>query len=205
MRVVIGIFLILVTWSGWVEAEELTGFDLQVRQWAEECRKEVVDQFEYLLREKILTPAQLFDTFYVPIPNTEPQKFHTQYDLYADKLLQNILDRYLQKNKRLVFVVVVDANGYLPTHNSRYSLPLTGNADKDVKMNRTKRIFNDRTGLAAARNKDPYFLQRYSRDTGEQMADLSVPIFIQNRHWGAVRFGYVLNEATLSLSQSADF
>ncbi|MCK5914476.1 MAG: chemotaxis protein, partial [Desulfuromusa sp.] len=76
------------------------------------------------------------------------------------------------------------------THNSRYSRPLTDSADQNAKWNRTKRIFNDRTGLAAARNKEPYLLQRYSRDTGEVMSDLSIPIFIQNRHWGAVRIGY---------------
>ena len=46
------------------------------------------------------------------------------------------------------------------------------------------------TGLAAARNTEPYLLQKYARDTGEKMADLSVPIFIRNQHWGAVRIGY---------------
>jgi methyl-accepting chemotaxis protein len=56
--------------------------------------------------------------------------------------------------------------------------------------NRTKRIFNDRTGLAAAQNTAPFLIQKYQRDTGETMADLSVPIFIDGRHWGAVRIGY---------------
>ncbi len=84
----------------------------------------------------------------------------------------------------------VDVNGYLPTHNSRYSRPLTGIGDTDTKWNRTKRLFSDRTGLAAAHNKEPYLLQRYSRDTGEVMSDLSVPVIIRNRHWGAIRIGY---------------
>ena len=51
-------------------------------------------------------------------------------------------------------------------------------------------MFNDRTGLAAARNTNPYLLQKYSRDTGEQLADLSVPIKVQGKHWGALRVGY---------------
>ena len=171
-------------------AEKLSSFDQQVRQWALDCRAEVISQFELLLTSGRLSVPQLFDTFYIPIPGTEPQKFRTQYDNLSDGVVQPIIDKLLKRDKRLVFVVIVDRNGYLPTHNSRFSRPLTGNPTEDAKGNRTKRIFNDRTGLAAARNQQPFLLQRYSRDTGEEMGDLSVPIIIQNRHWGAVRIGY---------------
>lgn len=127
---------------------------------------------------------------YIPISNTNPQKFHTQYDHIFDGVITPIIDRYLAKDERLIFVVLVDKNGYLPTHNSKYSRPLTGDSDNDTKWTRTKRMFNDRTGLAAARNTEPFLLQRYSRDTGEEMGDLSVPIMLHDRHWGAVRIGY---------------
>ncbi|MBT7088489.1 chemotaxis protein, partial [bacterium] len=36
-----------------------------------------------------------------------------------------------------------------------------------------------------------FLLQIYIRDTGEIMADLSVPVFVLGRHWGAVRIGYI--------------
>jgi methyl-accepting chemotaxis protein len=171
-------------------AETLKPFDKQVKKWAMECRDEVTAQFNLLLTSGKLSVPQLFDTFYIPIPNTSPQKFRTQYDTLSDGIVLPIIDHYLTLDKRLVFVIAVDRNGYLPTHNSRYTKPLTGDLEKDAKGNRTKRIFNDRTGLAAARNEKPYLLQRYSRDTGEVMSDLSVPIYIQNRHWGAIRIGY---------------
>ena len=171
-------------------AEDLDRFDEEVRQWAIECRTDVVAQFNLLLTSGQLSVPQLFDTFYIPIPNTDPQKFRTQYDNLSDGVVRPIIDKILGYDKRLVFIVIVDRNGYLPTHNSRYSRPLTDNADANTKWNRTKRMFNDRTGLAAARNQKDYLLQRYSRDTGEVMGDLSVPIIIQNRHWGAVRIGY---------------
>ncbi len=170
--------------------EKLSDFDEQVRKWATSCRNEVTEQLELLLSSGRLTIGQIFDTFYVPIPNTDPQKYHTQYDKYTDEVLLPILDKYLAKDKRIMFVVAVDVNGYLPTHNSKYSLPLINDYEADVSRNRTKRLFNDRTGLAAARSTDQFLLQRYSRDTGENMADLSVPIFIKEKHWGAVRFGY---------------
>ncbi len=175
-----------------VQARENLGrFDRQVYQWALECRSQISQQFNLLLHSGQLNMAQLFDTFYIPIPGTDPQKFRTNYDALADAVLQPIIDQFLLKDQRLVFVVAVDRNGYLPTHNRQFSRPLTGQLEVDTLHNRTKRIFNDRIGLKAARNLGEYLLQGYSRDTGEEMSDLSVPIFIQNRHWGAVRIGYV--------------
>lgn len=169
---------------------DLTGFDATVGGWAVELRDAVEERFERALAQGRVTENQLFDTFYVPIPSTTPQKFHTQSDKFVDETTQGLLDSYLKRDKRLKFVVIVDKNGYLPTHNSKYTMPLTGNPDVDTQQNRTKRIFNDRTGLAAARNADPVLLQSYSRDTGETMKDLSVPIMVKGNHWGAIRFGY---------------
>jgi hypothetical protein len=171
-------------------ADDLSSFDVQVKEMASNCRDEVTKEFEKLLSTNKLNLSQLFDTFYIPIPNTAPQKFNTQYDKYADEVLRIILDKYLDMDKRILFVVAVDVNGYLPTHNSKYSKPLTADADYNMTNNRGKRVFDDRTGLAAAKNTNPYLLQKYSRDTGEEIYDLSVPITISGKHWGALRIGY---------------
>jgi hypothetical protein len=176
--------------TGALSQEKLSGFDLQVHEMARACRDQVAAAMLKLVKGNTLTLAQLFDTFYIPIPDTDPQKYHTQYDRYTDETIRIILDNYLSKDERIKFVVAVDKNGYLPTHNSRYAKPLTGDGAYDTQHNRTKRMFNDRTGLAAARNEKPYLLQSYSRDTGEVMKDLSVPIYIDGRHWGAIRIGY---------------
>jgi len=164
--------------------------DQQILDIAVECREDVTRELELVLNSSQLSMPQLFDTFYVPIPDTQPQKFHTAYDSITDHLILPIIDRYLKLNSAIVFVIAVDRNGYLPTHNSIYSQKLTGDRDNDARRNRTKRIFNDSTGIAAARNTEPYLLQEYSRDTGELMADMSVPIMINNKHWGAIRVGY---------------
>jgi hypothetical protein len=165
----------------------LSGLDLEIKNLAGKCREEVIAQFEELLTTKRLTIDQLF---YIPIANTYPQKYKTQYDTLADQRIQKILDKYLATDRRILFVVIIDSNGYVPTHNSRYSRPLTGDKEIDSANNRSKRLFNDRTGLAAARNKEPFLLQRYNRDTGENLYDLSIPIIFHGKHWGAVRIGY---------------
>ena len=171
-------------------ADSLTSLDQKAKGLAEKCAQEILDQYELLLTSGHLTVVQLFDTFYIPIAGTDPQKFHTQYDDLVTGIIRPILDKYLEQDNRFEFVVVVDCNGYVPTHNTRYSKPLTGDRDTDAQWNRGKRLFNDRTGLAAAHNTDAYLLQHYSRDTGETMSDMSVPIMLQGRHWGAVRIGY---------------
>jgi len=188
--ILLAIILLLICSLPAMAQEKASAFDLKVRNMAMACRDQVTAEMKKLIAGNKLTLAQLFDTFYIPIPNTDPQKYHTQYDRYTDETIRIILDKYLAQDSRIKFVVAVDRNGYLPTHNSNYSKPLTGNGDYDTKNNRTKRMFNDRTGLAAARNEKPFLLQSYSRDTGETMMDLSVPILFDGKHWGGIRIGY---------------
>lgn len=85
-------------------AEQLTSFDQRALQQARSCAEEVVSQFDLLLTSGKLTMAQLFDTFYIPIPGTDPQKYHTQYDKLTDGILRPILDKYLDQEKRFIFV-----------------------------------------------------------------------------------------------------
>jgi len=169
--------LCLLSWVGPISADPPPDMESKVKAWAVECHAEVTTQMELLVSSGKLSMEQMFDTFYVPIPNTAPQKFRTQYDGLIDQALQQILDKYVSKDPKMLFAVAVDRNGYVPTHNSR---------SKD----RSKRLFNDRTGLAAARNKESCLVQKYARDTGETAYDLSIPLIIHRRHWGAIRFGY---------------
>ncbi len=168
----------------------LDEFDLEIKEHAQSCSQEITSLFETYLNSGSLTPAQLFDTFYIPIPDTEPPKYSTQYDKIVEKSLQAILDKYLGKNKRIVYVMAVDAYGYLPAQNSKYSYSHTGNQEDDLKNNKAKRILNDRIGLSASKNKTEHLVQPYHWDNGEKIKDFSIPLIIKNRHWGAVRIGY---------------
>jgi methyl-accepting chemotaxis protein len=134
--------------------------------------------------------VQVFDQQYRPIPNTTPQKFKTAYDDEFARQLQPLYDRLVEETQGGAFALCVDVNGYGPTHNSKFSRPLTGRAETDVLASRDKRIFNDVTGLRAARSTQPFLLQTYMRDTGEVLNDLSMPIYVRGRHWGALRVGF---------------
>jgi methyl-accepting chemotaxis protein len=156
----------------------------------EEFAQRCTDALEGWLAKKEVTKEKLFSFLYYPQPDTDPPKFTTDYDKLSDRDVLAIEESILARSPTIIYTVMVDKNGYLPTHNQRYSQPLTGNKASDLVNNRTKRIFNDRTGLAAAQSTAPFLVQKYQRDTGETMADLSVPIFIDGKHWGAVRIGY---------------
>ena len=161
-----------------------------LRAVAEQGAKEVGKLFEEALAAGRIAEAALFDRTYTPIPNTNPQKHTTAFDAFCDRVLPSIQERLLESMPQIAFAGAVDNNGYFPTHNRKYAKPLTGDYETDLVNNRTKRIFNDRTGARCGANTKPFLLQTYKRDTGEVMHDLSVPIYVKGRHWGGFRVGY---------------
>lgn len=159
--------------------------------------KQVGKLLEEAIDNGVFSVKDAFDTEYIPIPGFEPPKFHTKYDFYLDKAILSTEDEFL-KDDSVVFAVAVDKNGYLPTHNTRYQKPITGDKQKDLIGNRTKRIFNDPVGIQAARNKKENLLQVYHRDTGEIMWDISSPIYVKGKHWGGFRIGFSLDKTRMA-------
>jgi methyl-accepting chemotaxis protein len=171
------------------ECKARTSHD-QIRAVAEKAARDVAALFEQSIMRGDISEDALFDRTYKPIPNTNPQKHSTAFDAFTDKVLPSIQEKILETLPQLAYAGAVDNNGYFPTHNLKYSQPLTGNYEKDLINNRTKRIFTDRTGLRCGSNTKPFLLQTYKRDTGEVMHDLSVPVFLRGKHWGGFRIGY---------------
>jgi methyl-accepting chemotaxis protein len=157
---------------------------------------QVMEAFERAVERGRIALADLFDDKYQPVLGTNPQQFTTRFTELTDSLLPPVQEPMLNFDKRVVFCVAVDRNGYLPTHNKVFSMP----QGKDPVWNnancRNRRMFNDRTGLRAGQNTRPFLLQTYRRDMGGGkfvlMKDLSIPIMVSGRHWGGLRLGYRL-------------
>lgn len=132
----------------------------------------------------------LFDQTYTPIANTKPQKFKTRFDDLCDQLLPALQESLLANDHNVVYAICCDRKGYVPTHNKRFSQPLTGNEKIDFVNNRTKRIFGDEVGQRCGSHQQAFLIQTYRRDTGEIMHDISAPIFVEGRQWGGFRIGY---------------
>ena len=153
--------------------------------------------FEEALARHEISLEDLFDEHYLPLPNTDPQQHSTRFATLTDRLLPPIQEPLLEFDSRVVFCAAVDRNGYLPTHNRKYAHPQRpGDPVWNASNCRNRRIFNDRTGLAAGRNTNHHLLQTYLRELGGgqvvMLKDVSAPITVQGRHWGGFRMGYNL-------------
>lgn len=157
---------------------------------AREGASQIAAQFEADIDNSRVSLNDLFDRSYQPVPNTSPSKFQTRYDRYTDQVLPAIQEPLLSRHDGLVFVIACTPQGYVPTHNNAFSQPLTGDITVDMARSRSKRKFDDRTGIRCGSHTQPVLLQTYTRDTGELMHDLSVPIMVKGRHWGGLRLGY---------------
>lgn len=134
--------------------------------------------------------SNVFDEQYRPIPGTNPQKFKTTYDHLFDEVLQPLYDEALAAIPGAIYALTVDRNGYLPTHHRKNQQPLTGDYERDLIHSREKRMYvNNETEIRRSKNTEPFLLQTYLRDTGELLNDLSLPIVINERHWGAFIIG----------------
>ncbi|WP_375173179.1 methyl-accepting chemotaxis protein [Pseudooceanicola sp.] len=150
--------------------------------------------FEAGVRDGRLTLEDLFDTAYRPVAQTDPQQVTTRFTRFTDEVLPQVQEPTLEFDPRVVFCAAVDRNGYLPTHNLKFSHPQGNDPVWNAANSRNRRIFDDRVGLKAGRNTDPFLLQVYRRDMGggefRMMKDVSAPIFVEGRHWGGLRLAY---------------
>jgi len=163
-----------------------------VKGYIREMEAQTLAAIEKALTDRSITLDSLFDRNYVPVPNTSPQKFTTRFDAFFDKIISPFQEMIVNRDNKVMYAICIDNNGYCPCHNLRFSKPLTGNPDTDKNNNRTKRIFDDHTGIRCARNTEGFLLQTYRRDTGEILNDMSKPLVINNRHWGGIRIGYLV-------------
>ncbi|MDE2440203.1 MAG: methyl-accepting chemotaxis protein [Betaproteobacteria bacterium] len=134
--------------------------------------------------------VNVFDQSYKEIPGSNPKRYTTAYDSQCDAELTRLYDDLLRDVPGLVYSLSMDTNGYAPAHNSVFSQPPSGDPAIDLAKCRHKRIFNDPVGIKGAKNQMNSLFQTYVRDTGEILADLTMPVMLNGRHWGAVRIGF---------------
>ena len=156
----------------------------------------IAGAFEEAITRREATLDDLFDNSYVPIPDTDPQQHRARFLDLCERLLPGIQEPLLASDKRMVFCVAVDRNGYLPVHNTIYSKPQRpGEPLWNAANSRNRRIFDDRAGLSAGRVVRPYLIQNYPRNMGDRivmMWEIDAPIRIFGKHWGGFRTAYSL-------------
>jgi methyl-accepting chemotaxis protein len=154
----------------------------------------IAEVFEAAVNRGEISASRLFDERYREIPGTEPKQYLTEYVQFTDRVLPPIQDPVQKADPRIVFSVAWAKGGYLPTHNPEYSKPQGKDPAWNAANCRNRRLFNDRAVQKVAASTKPFLLQTYRRDMGGGrfvlMKDLSAPIFVHGRHWGAFRIGF---------------
>ncbi|MBF9033843.1 hypothetical protein HKCCE2091_06290 [Rhodobacterales bacterium HKCCE2091] len=155
---------------------------------------EISAAFEDAVARGQIGLSDLFDETYVPVPGSDPAQVTTRFTALTDRILPAIQEPILDRDPRIVFCAAVDRNGYLPTHNAKFSLPQGADPVWNAANCRNRRIFDDRVGRKAGKSTAPFLLQVYRRDMGGGewvlMKDLSAPITVDGRHWGGLRLAY---------------
>jgi methyl-accepting chemotaxis protein len=156
--------------------------------------KQISAAFESAIQGGQVSLDQLMDENYREIPGTNPKQYLTDYVDFTDRILPPIQDPIQKLDPRVVFCVAWAKAGYLPTHNPNYRLPQGPDPVWNNANCRNRRLFDDRAVRKVAANTKSFLLQTYRRDMGGGnfvlMKDLSSPIWIRGRHWGAFRMGF---------------
>lgn len=181
--------------------ETIAGLESGTREEVERvstAAAEIAAILEGALARRAFTAEALFDTDYRPIPRTNPQQYTNRVCEALVPLLSPVQERVLGSGARLTFAMCCDVNGYIPVHNAIYSKPQReGDLAWNLANARNRRIFDDRAGMLAARNRRPFLVQSYKRDMGGgrlvAIREFDAPIEVQGRHWGALRTGYLMD------------
>lgn len=162
---------------------------------SQDFARRVAELFEQALRSGRLSEDDLFDTDYVPVPDTNPRQFGNRALAVLQTILPPVMAEARQSDPRMIFALAIDRNGYIPVHHPEYSLPQRpGDPNWNPAYSRDRRIFDDRAGITAARSTRPFIIQSYHRDMGSAgivlMREVDAPLRAAGRHWGGVRMAY---------------
>jgi methyl-accepting chemotaxis protein len=152
---------------------------------------------ENAIRSKRISEADLFDTEYQMIKDTDPIQVLAKHTTLIEELFPPLIEPPLQQSDRIVFCCITDRNGYIAAHNRKYSHPQRpGDRIWNAANCRNRRVFDDRTGILAART-GKSIVQTYARDMGGgnfvMLKEIDAPIRAGNRNWGAVRMAVKLS------------
>jgi methyl-accepting chemotaxis protein len=154
------------------------------------CR-DARDLYAQKIKEIQESGVNIFDSNYKKVPDTEPQKYLTAFSESFIQKLQRPVDETLSRIQGASYCLAIDKNGYLPLHHQQFSQPMTGDPQRDLLNSRHQRIFlSNTTERRRCSHTENMLLQTYMRDTGQILSDLSMPIFINGKHWGAMIVGF---------------
>jgi len=161
---------------------------------AQTAARELAEITEAAIARGELSPEALFDQDYVPIPGSNPQRYRTGLNDWADRHWQPLLDAAKNSDPAISAAACTDTKGFLPTHISEMSRNPTGDVVHDTKYCRNGRILFDPIDRRAKSSAAPYMMAVYRQEgDGRQyrvVRNVYVPLIINGRRWGDFEVAY---------------
>lgn len=164
---------------------------------AQEMARTLGAALESALDRHEISQDDLFSDNYNALPDTSPAQFMAPFTALTDRLFPAVQESALNALPGVIFCCATDRNGYIPTHNAKYSQPQRpGDVVWNTGNSRNRRFFDDPAGISAARSNRPFFMQAYDRDMGGGqrilVKEIDAPIMVHGHQWGALRLGFSL-------------
>lgn len=160
--------------------------------------RDIADAFAIAVSEHRVSAADLFASELKSIEGTDPPQFDHPAMAFFEAVLPGIMARYHRPESGIAYAVATARNCFVPIHIAALSQPQRP-ADPHFNhaFSRHRRVYDDRWTLRAAAFSPHPVVQAYRRDTPEGPASLvrevSAPIIVHNRHWGAAQIAYLLD------------
>lgn len=163
---------------------------------AQELAREICEFTEAAIKRSEVSEGQIFDQEYVPVEASNPPRFRTKLNDWADNNWRPLLDGAKKVDSRVRAAACTDVNGYLPTHISEMSKAPTGDVAHDTKYCRNGRILFDPQDKKAKKSTAPYMMAVYRQEGDGKnyvvVRNIYIPLFISGRRWGDLELAYVL-------------
>ncbi|MFC4292013.1 methyl-accepting chemotaxis protein [Sphingorhabdus arenilitoris] len=143
-----------------------------------------------------LTMDDLFDTQYVEVKGSNPVQYRNRLTAWADANWRPMLDKITDSDRRYEAAVCTDVNGFLPTHLTRFSKPLTGDPLYNAVHCRNGRIILTGCDIPAKQSTDAFKMAVYCVEDDQEenrlVRNIYVPLYWNNRRWGDFELAYYL-------------
>ncbi|MGE5384452.1 MAG: methyl-accepting chemotaxis protein, partial [Betaproteobacteria bacterium] len=112
-------------------------------------------EFERRL-EQLGTRANLWDTNYIPVANTNPQKYDLSFQKAYAQEMTPLYDSWESQITGTAYALATNMDGYMAAHFSRCSQPPTGDYAHDLIHSRDRRKMADTGAIRANQSNAPF-------------------------------------------------
>ncbi|WP_090200943.1 methyl-accepting chemotaxis protein [Erythrobacter sp. HL-111] len=161
--------------------------------------RQIIEATEAGIANGTITRGAVFDRDYRLIAGSAPERFTTRLTDFAAASWKPILNRSTDAVAESIATVCVDVNGFMPTHNDRYSQAPTGDIAHDTQYCRNGRILPEEAKDDGRDTTAPFraYVFRYAPDGERYVVQRSiyVPLRFGGERWGSLKFAYSFGEA----------